>query len=107
MNKIYILYLICVGVSLGFLTTYFSITFPDYSTSIIYVINMILISSIVLLYLVNNTKQSFSKKILLISSFLLITYFALIIFDNIVILTLFGKKVVEIFSTFTLLSSFI
>ena len=107
MRKIYIFYLLCVGVSLTFLSTYFSFVFPEYTNSVFYIVTVILLSSIILLMFLEDRIKSFTNKLLVMSSFFLILYFAIIISENLYVLTLFGQSIVNIFTKFFLMCSIV
>lgn len=105
MNKIYFLYLLSVSISLIFLTVYFSFIFPKYTLGIFYIVSMILISSIVLIQILDKISIPFSMKLLTISFLSLIIFFGLKITSTVFFLTPFGTYISELFSSFFLISS--
>ncbi|MBN1923667.1 MAG: hypothetical protein JW791_02815 [Nanoarchaeota archaeon] len=105
MNKIYLFYLMCIGISLTFLSTYFSIFFPDYSNSILYIVTIMFVSSILFLMFLEGKVKIFASKLMVLSSFFLLLYFSSIIVKNLFFLTIFGEEVISVFSAFFFLCS--
>lgn len=105
MNKIYMIYLMCAGISLIFLSTYFSYNFPDYTNSIFYIVNIMLLSSILIFVFLKNSLNNFTNKLVVFSNFFLLAFFALLITKNLYYLTNFGEEVISVFSIFFIMSS--
>lgn len=95
----------CVGISLIFLSTYFSWAFPEYTASIFYIVNTMLLSSILILVFLSRHVIDLSSKLVVLSTFFLLIYFALVIVESLYYLNPFGVEVVNVFSTFFIMCS--
>jgi len=95
----------CVGISLTFLSTYFSFAYPEYVDSIFFMVDIILLMSVVFLLLFGGGVKRFVSKIILMAAFFILAYFGLSILGSIFFLTSFGRVLINVFSVFSMMCS--
>lgn len=105
MKSVYLVFLLCTGVSLTFLSAYFSIIYTEYIDSIFYIVNMMLFSSVVLIMFLESRTINLVNKLFILSCVFLVLYFSSIIIQNMFIFTNFGLELLDIFSIFFLMCS--
>ncbi|MDD2678775.1 MAG: hypothetical protein PHS81_02760 [Candidatus Nanoarchaeia archaeon] len=104
MNKVFLLYLLCISASLLFLSAYFSLAFFEYIESIFYMISMILVLSTLFLFLLSNKQMAFGTKILMISFFFFIMNMSFILIKNLFTISAFTSIIFSIFEQFSFIA---
>lgn len=104
MNKIFLLYLLCVSASLLFLSAYFSLSFFDYIESIFYIVSMILLLSVFFILLLSNKHLFTGTRLLFTSFFFLIMNISLILAKNLFLLNTPALLILGIFEQFSFIS---
>ncbi|MFA5333199.1 MAG: hypothetical protein WC376_01755 [Candidatus Nanoarchaeia archaeon] len=104
MNKIFLLYLLCISTSLIFLSAYFSIVFFDYIESVFYIISMILLLSMFFILLLSNKHLFTGTRLLFMSFFFLIMNISLILSKNLFMLNTSALLILSVFEQFSFIS---
>ncbi|MDD4353496.1 MAG: hypothetical protein PHN56_03495 [Candidatus Nanoarchaeia archaeon] len=104
MNKLFLLYLLCISSSLIFLSAYFSLVFFNYIESVFYIISMIILFSIFFILLLSNKHLFGGTKLLFMSFFFLIMNISLILAKNLFMLNSFALSILGTFEQFSFVS---
>lgn len=104
MNKIFLLYLLCISTSLIFLSAYFSLVFFDYIESVFYIISMILLLSVFFILLLSNKHLFTGTRLLFMSFFFLIMNISLILSKNLFVLNTSALLILTVFEQFSFIS---
>ncbi len=97
MKKSYVLYMLGMGISVVALATRTSIIYPDYLESIFYVVNMILLSSVLLIFFLEEKYKTQMNKFLILTGFFFLLSWGLNILKNIVVINTFGVEAIQMF----------
>jgi len=104
MNKIFLLYLLCVSTSLIFLSAYFSLIFFDYIESVFFIVSMILLLSVFFILFLSNKHLFVGTRLLFMAFFFLIMNISLILFKNLFMLNTYALLIMSIFEQFSFIS---
>jgi hypothetical protein len=104
MNKIFLLYLLCISTSLIFLSAYFSLLFFDYIESVFYIISMILLLSVFFILFLSNKHLFTGTRLLFISFFFLIMNISIILSKNLFILNTSALLILSVFEQFSFIA---
>ena len=97
MKKMYMLYLLGVGVSVVALAARTSIVYPYYIESIFNLVNMILVASVLLIFFLEEKYKLLMNKFLIMTGFFYLMSWGLNILKNILVVNRFGLEVIQVF----------